>query len=124
MVPPSFLGISRLIQGSDNILSKIVDEATTLSIQMCIADAMQDKKIYHNVHRLMSKSLHLLDNLSEQIKIISDSATVQQCKLLCKETMDEVDRDVLSIEPEVLCKGDSSSNATVCPSVSTCAKAF
>jgi hypothetical protein len=115
----SFLGINRLIQGSGNALDKIVDEAATLSIRMCVADAMHDNKIIQNVQRLQSRSLHLLENLSEQIKMISDSASVQHCKRLCKETMEEVDRDVLSIETEVLCKADSSSKATVSPSITT-----
>ena len=113
----SFLSINRLIQGSDNALDKIVDDAATLSIQMCVADAMHDNKIIHNVQRLQSRSLHLLEGLSEHIKIISDIASVQQCKRMCKETIDEVDRDCLSIETEILCKGDSSSKATVLPFV-------
>ncbi len=116
---PSFLGINRLIQGSDNVLDKIVDEAANLSIRMCVADAMYDNKIINNVQRLQSRSLHLLEDLSEQIKIISDGVSVQQCKRMCKDIMDEVDRDVLSIETEVLCKGDSSSKATVRSSITT-----
>ena len=115
----SFLGINRLLQASDSdsTLIALVDEAATLSIQMCVADAMHDNKIIHKVQSLQSRSLHLLDDLSEQIKMISDSASVQLCKHICKEIIDEVDRDVLSFETEVICKSNSSSKATVYPSL-------
>ncbi len=112
--PTSFLsGFDTLLRVNKDPLLPIVEEATTLCIQMCIADAMHDSKIIENVKNLQSKSLLMLNQLSEQIQNITDRASVEHCKRVCMKVIEEVERDVLAVETEVVSNTSASSRSTV-----------
>ncbi len=86
-----------------------------LSIKMCVADAAHDNKIIENVQKLQARGLDLLNYLTEQIQIISNRTSVEICKRTCKKAIEEMEKDVLNVETEVMSKGDTLSKSTVMP---------
>ncbi len=94
-------------------LRSIVDEATQLSIKMCIADAVHDNTIIENVQNLQSRSLHLLNILVGQLRNVQDRASLIKCQNTCKEVIQEVEKDVLAVETEMVCKAEFATKSTV-----------
>ncbi len=112
--PTSFLGgFDTLLRVNKDPILPIVEEITTLCIQMCIADALHDSKIIKNVQNLQSQALLLLNQLSEQIQNITDRASVESCKRICMKAIEEVERDVLRVETEVVSNANASTRSTV-----------
>ena len=83
---------------------------------MCVADAMHDKTVNENVHRLQSSVGGLLEQLSMAIISITDRASVEHCLRLCSQAIDDVQVDVLTVETERVVKSEFSTKSTVrCP---------
>jgi hypothetical protein len=114
---PADLGINTLVGRHGNFssssLRSIVDEAAQLSIKMCIADAIHDNTIIENVQDLQSRSLQLLNILAGQLRNIQDRASLKSCQDTCKEVIQEVEKEVLAVETEMVCKADFTTKSTV-----------
>jgi hypothetical protein len=111
---PNFLGgFDSLLRVNKGPLLPIVEDVSTLCIQMCIADAMHDSKIIANVQNLQSQSLRMLNQLSEQIQNITDRSSVETCLRLCRRVIEEVEVNVLAVETEVMSNTAASPKSTV-----------
>ncbi len=111
---PNFLGgFDTLLRVNKDPLLPIVEDVTSLCIQMCIADAMHDSKIIENVQNLQAHSLVMLSQLSDQIQNVTDRASVENCKRICMKVIEEVERDVLAVETEVVSSTNASPKSTV-----------
>jgi hypothetical protein len=109
------MGISTLVEKKDNFsdLRAIVEDATQLSIKMCIADAVHDNTIMENVQNLQSRSLDLLNILSGQLRNIQDRTSLKNCQDICNAAILELEKDVLAVETEMVCKADFATKSTV-----------
>jgi hypothetical protein len=109
------LGSNTLVgrQGNSSNLHETVDEAIQLSIKMCIADAVHDNTIIENVQNLLSRSLHLLSILAGQIHDIRDRVSLKKCQGTCNEIIQEVEKDILAVETEVVCQSEFATKSTV-----------
>jgi hypothetical protein len=101
------------LSGKDDSLRVIVEEATVLSIKMCVADAAHDKKIIKNVQSLQTRGLNLMNDLTEQIQYISDRTSVEICRRTCKKAIEEMEQDILNVETEIMSEGEALSKSTV-----------
>jgi hypothetical protein len=110
---PTFLGINALLGGNNDSLRAIVEQATVLSIKMCVADAAHDNKVIENMQQLQSRGSNLLNELTEHIHNITDRASVEICKRTCKKAIEEMEKDILNVETEVMSRSDVSSKSTV-----------
>ena len=111
----TFLDAQNLVGRQDNSsnLRAIIDDAIQLSIKMCIADAVHDNTVIENVQRLQSRSSHLLNILAGQLRIVQDRASLKTCQNTCQEVIQEVEKDVLAVETEMVCKSDFTTKSTV-----------
>jgi hypothetical protein len=101
------------MQGNFPNLRSTVEEITQLSIKMCIADAVHDNTVVENVYGLQLQSLHLLNILAGQLRNIQDRASLQDCQNTCKEVIQEVEKDVLAVETEMVCQSTFTTKSTV-----------
>jgi hypothetical protein len=107
--------VNNFTEEKSNRLQLLLDEAVRLSIKICVADAVHDNMIAEKVKDLQSRSLPLLDALKEQVRNIPDRASALRCRRACEQLMEEVRRDVLSMEADLLSTsaGASANRATV-----------
>ncbi len=80
---------------------------------MCIADAVHDNTVNENVQTLQRRVSKLLEQLGSEIPSIADRAAVETCVRLCRQAMDEIRADVLTVETEMIVKSEFSTQSTV-----------
>ena len=107
---PSSQGANAITAEKFNRLQLVLDEAVKLSIKICVADAVHDNTIAERVKSLQSRALPLLNALAEQVRGITDHASVLRCRRSCERLMEEVQRDVLSTEADVPGSGGGGSS--------------
>lgn len=81
---------------------------------MCVADAVHDSTVNENVHRLQRTVSALLEQLSNEINLITDRASIEKCLKICTLAIEEIQADVLTVETEKVVKSEFSTQSTVC----------
>ena len=91
-----------VLRGCDTI-----DNIRTLCAQSFISDDLYSSETIENVKRMQSQTLQKLNLLSEHIHNVQDRASVDHCRRICKEMIDEVER-ILPVAREVVSTTNSS----------------
>jgi hypothetical protein len=115
-----FLGIDTLLRVSDHSLDAVLEEAFSLSINMCVAEATHSNKIIETFQGFQSRSLCLLRELGEGIRNISDRASVERCKRIFNKVVAEVRNLTLALaSTDAVIQSDTSSVSSNSSSVTT-----
>ena len=82
----------------------MVQEMTQLCEKMCVADAAYGHKMIQRVQELQTRCSELLQQLSDEIRSISDRESVMRCLFLCDDIIQEMKKDMLAVGTESVMK--------------------